>query len=167
MLDNFTLRLIIALMGKLVDLGILELSRVNVIIKEHVNLSKRAILGLRKAEPAPKVAEEVGAGIKETSFGSPIPRGTLNHAGRDGIAKNSSEVVHKPPNHDCLVPQSPRWGLCYNGIANRSYSDHIGQGRNYQQDSNSQLNVLPVGKAETAYCHEAKEHKRHACHVDS
>jgi hypothetical protein len=43
------------------------------IIKEHVNLAKRAIFGLRKAKPAPNVAEKVGAGIKETSFGSPIP----------------------------------------------------------------------------------------------
>jgi hypothetical protein len=46
---------------------------VNVIIEEHVNLAKGAILGLRKAEPAPNVAEKVGASIKETSFGSPIP----------------------------------------------------------------------------------------------
>ena len=45
----------------------------NVIIKEHVNLAKRAILGLGKAEPAPKVAEKVRASIKETSFSSPIP----------------------------------------------------------------------------------------------
>jgi hypothetical protein len=43
------------------------------IIKEHVNLAKRAIFGLRKAKPAPNVAEKVGASIKETSFGSPIP----------------------------------------------------------------------------------------------
>jgi hypothetical protein len=56
-----------------VHLGILELSRGNAIIEEHVNLTKGAILGLRKAEPAPNVAEKVGAGIKETSFGSPIP----------------------------------------------------------------------------------------------
>lgn len=75
MLNNITLSLIVALMGKLVDLGVLELSRRNMIIKEHVNLAKRAIFGLRKAEPAPNVAEKVGASIKQTRFGSPIPRG--------------------------------------------------------------------------------------------
>jgi hypothetical protein len=56
-----------------VNLGILELSCRNMIIKEHVNLAKRAIFGLGKAKPTPNVAEKVGASIKETSFGSPIP----------------------------------------------------------------------------------------------
>ena len=45
----------------------------NMIIKKHVNLAKGAILRLRQAEPAPNVAEKVGASIKEASFGSPIP----------------------------------------------------------------------------------------------
>lgn len=56
-----------------VNLGILELSRRNVIIKEQVNLAKRAVLGLGKAVPAPNIAEKVGACVKEPGFGSPIP----------------------------------------------------------------------------------------------
>jgi hypothetical protein len=56
-----------------VNFGIFEHSRWNVIIKQQVNLAECAVLGLGKAEPAPDVAKKVGAGVKETSFGSPIP----------------------------------------------------------------------------------------------
>jgi hypothetical protein len=43
------------------------------VIEEQVNLTKRAVFGLRKTEPAPDVAEEVCSSIEETSFGSPVP----------------------------------------------------------------------------------------------
>jgi hypothetical protein len=89
-----------------------------------------------------------------------------NHAGRNGIVENSSEVVYKPPDDDRLVPQSPRGCLRHNGVTNGSYSDHIAQRRNDQQDPNSHLNVFPVGKTEAAYRHEAEEHERQATHVD-
>jgi hypothetical protein len=51
----------------------LELPRRNFIIKEQINLAKRAVLGLGKAEPAPNVAEKVCASVKEPGFGTPIP----------------------------------------------------------------------------------------------
>jgi hypothetical protein len=56
-----------------------------VIIEKHVNLAKSAILRFRKAEPAPQVTEKVGAGIKETSFGSPIPGLPKNYALAEAI----------------------------------------------------------------------------------
>jgi len=93
-------------MGKLVNLGILELPRRNVIIKEQVNLAKCAVLGLGKAEPAPTVAEKVCASVEEPGFGSPIPGERGNHPWCDGIAENSSEVVHKSPDNYRLVPQT-------------------------------------------------------------
>lgn len=42
-------------------------------MEEQVNLSKGAVLGLRKTEIAPDIAEEVGASVEETCFCSPVP----------------------------------------------------------------------------------------------
>ena len=56
-----------------VNFGRPEFSCLNAIVKEQVNLAECAVLGLRKAEPAPDVAEKVGAGVEEAGFGTPIP----------------------------------------------------------------------------------------------
>jgi|ERR1700710_316742 len=90
-----------------------------------------------------------------------------NHAGRNGVAEDSSKVIDEPSDNDGLVPQSPRWSLRHDGIASGSNSDHITQRRNDQQDSNSHLHVLAVGKTETANRQEAEEHEGQATHVNS
>lgn len=56
-----------------INLGMLELSCMDVVVEEQVNLSESAVLRLRKAEPTPDVAEKVGACIEQTCFGSPVP----------------------------------------------------------------------------------------------
>jgi len=76
---------IIALMGELVNFGRPEFSCMNAIVKEQVNLAECAVLGLRKAEPAPDIAEKVGAGVEEAGFGAPVPGGRRNHARGDRI----------------------------------------------------------------------------------
>lgn len=53
--------------------GSLELARRHMISKEQIDFAKGAILGLRKAEPAPQIAEEVGASIEESGLGAPVP----------------------------------------------------------------------------------------------
>ena len=50
-----------------------ELSRMDMVIEQQVNFSKRTILGLGKAEPTPYVTEKVGTSVKETGFGTPVP----------------------------------------------------------------------------------------------
>lgn len=59
--------------GKLVDSRVLELSRRNVVVEHEVNLAKVPILGLRQAEPAPQIAEQICAGVKEACLGAPVP----------------------------------------------------------------------------------------------
>lgn len=56
-----------------INFGILELPRGNVVVEQQIDLTKCAVLGLGKAEPAPDVAEKICACIEKTSFGSPIP----------------------------------------------------------------------------------------------
>lgn len=53
--------------------GSLELACGHMISKEQVDFAKGAILGLRQAEPAPYIAEEVGACIEESGLGAPVP----------------------------------------------------------------------------------------------
>ena len=50
-----------------------ELPSRDVVVEEQVDLAKCAVFRLREAEPAPNEAKKVGAGIEETSFGSPVP----------------------------------------------------------------------------------------------
>ena len=50
-----------------------ELPRMNMMIEQQVDLAKRPTLRLRKSEPAPDVAEQVGPCVEESRFGSPIP----------------------------------------------------------------------------------------------
>jgi hypothetical protein len=59
--------------GKLVNGCADELARVDVVIEQQVNLAKGKPLCLWQTEPAPYIAEQVGAGIEQTSFGSPVP----------------------------------------------------------------------------------------------
>ena len=56
-----------------VDLGVLELSRRHLVVKEQIDLTERAILRLWKTEPAPDVAKQVRARIEQTSLGAPAP----------------------------------------------------------------------------------------------
>lgn len=56
-----------------INFGRLELSRWNEAVKEQVNLAECAVFRLRHPEPAPNVAQEVGARVEQTGFGSPIP----------------------------------------------------------------------------------------------
>lgn len=41
--------------------------------EEQIDFAKSAVFGLWQPEPAPKIAEEVSAGIEERGFGSPVP----------------------------------------------------------------------------------------------
>lgn len=50
-----------------------ELPSRDVVVEEQVDLAKCAVFRLRKSEPTPDEAKKVGAGIEETSFGSPVP----------------------------------------------------------------------------------------------
>lgn len=45
----------------------------NVVVEEQVNLTKAAVLRLRKTEPTSNVAEKIGSSVEESGFGSPIP----------------------------------------------------------------------------------------------
>lgn len=56
-----------------VDLGSPKLSSRNTVVKQYVNFTECAILGLRQTEPAPDVAEEIRAGIEEGRLCSPVP----------------------------------------------------------------------------------------------
>lgn len=56
-----------------INFGVLELSRWNAVVKEQINLTKSAVFGLRKAEPAPNIAQQVRASVKEARLGSPVP----------------------------------------------------------------------------------------------
>lgn len=56
-----------------VNLCILELPRWDLVLKHQVDFAKGTILGLRKAEPAPNIAEKIGPGIEEACFGAPVP----------------------------------------------------------------------------------------------
>jgi hypothetical protein len=132
-----------------INFSILELSCGNLIIKEQVDFTKGAILGLGQAEPTPDIAEKVGSGVKESGFSSPVPgydyvsnvpkvllmaasRALTNrrkHARCNGIAENSSEVVHKPANDDRLVSQSTRGRFGHDGVTSRSDGNHIAQCR--------------------------------------
>jgi hypothetical protein len=47
-----------------IHLGVLEPPCRNLVIEEQVNLAESAVLGLGQAEPAPDIAEQVGAGIE-------------------------------------------------------------------------------------------------------
>lgn len=61
----------------MVHCGILELACGDVVVEHQINLSKGAAFRLRQAKPAPDVAQKVGAGIEQTSFGAPIPGWSL------------------------------------------------------------------------------------------
>jgi hypothetical protein len=89
-----------------------------------------------------------------------------NHAGRNNIGENSSEIVHRSPDDNRLVPQSPRRCLRHNRITSGSHRDHIAQRRNDEQDRNSKLRARSVGPTETSYRDEAEEHERQATHID-
>jgi hypothetical protein len=51
----------------------LELPRWNTVIEQHVELAKSAVLAFWEAEPAPNVAQKVGSGVEQSSFGTPVP----------------------------------------------------------------------------------------------
>lgn len=67
------LRILLVLMSKLINLGVFEHARRDLVIEEQVDLAKAAVFGLRETEPAPDVAEEVGSGVEEAGLGSPVP----------------------------------------------------------------------------------------------
>jgi hypothetical protein len=56
-----------------INSSMFELPSRDVVVEEQVDLAKCAVFRLREAEPAPDEAKKVGAGIEETSFGSPVP----------------------------------------------------------------------------------------------
>lgn len=56
-----------------VDSSVLELAGGNLVLEENIEFSECAVLGLGKSEVAPSVAQEVGACVKETSLGPPVP----------------------------------------------------------------------------------------------
>lgn len=41
--------------------------------EQDIDLSEAAVFGLWQTEPAPNVAEKVGASIEETGFRAPVP----------------------------------------------------------------------------------------------
>lgn len=55
-----------------VDTSGLELSDMNTVLKQEVNLAKSAAFGFWKSEPAPYITEQVGACVEEGGFGSPV-----------------------------------------------------------------------------------------------
>ena len=50
-----------------------EFSSKDAVVEKQVDLTKSAVFGLRKAEPAPNKAEKVCTSIEETGFSTPIP----------------------------------------------------------------------------------------------
>jgi hypothetical protein len=51
----------------------LELSCRDLVFEQQVNLAETTIFSFWQAEPAPDVAKQIRAGVKETGFGAPIP----------------------------------------------------------------------------------------------
>lgn len=55
------------------DSGSLELAGGHIISEEQIDFTKGAVLSFWQSEPAPEIAEEVGSGVEEDSFGTPVP----------------------------------------------------------------------------------------------
>jgi hypothetical protein len=61
-------------MGNLtVNFSVLKFSGWDMVVEHKVDLAEAAVLGFGKTEPAPDIAEEVGTGVEEACFGSPVP----------------------------------------------------------------------------------------------
>lgn len=59
--------------GKLIHSSILEFPGEDVIVKHKVDFAKSTVFRLGQAEPAPDIAEQIGAGVEKTGFGAPVP----------------------------------------------------------------------------------------------
>ncbi len=56
-----------------VDFGALEFPGVDVVLEKKINLAEGAVLGLGQSIPAPNIAQEIGTGVEQARFRSPIP----------------------------------------------------------------------------------------------
>ena len=59
--------------GLTIDFGMFEFSSKDAVIEKQVDLTKSAVFGLRKAEPAPDKAKKICTSVEETGFGTPVP----------------------------------------------------------------------------------------------
>lgn len=60
-------------LGELVGLSGLELSGGDAVLEQDLEFAERPVLGLGEAEPAPDIAQQVGARVEESSLGAPAP----------------------------------------------------------------------------------------------
>ena len=89
-------------LGGEIDLSLAEISSLDFVLEKDINLSKRAVLRLRKAEIGPDQAEPHPATIEEARHGAPVPGGLLNHV-RNELAINQAEgIVRSSREHDTL-----------------------------------------------------------------
>lgn len=80
--------------------------------------------------------------------------------------ENCGEVVCESANDDGLVPQSARWGLCNDRIADGTNGDHVHQSRDDKQDADCQLSILAACPAKSANDDKNNKHEDQAGHVD-
>lgn len=90
-----------------------------------------------------------------------------NHPRRKRVTENTRQVVHKSPNHNSLISQSPRRRFCNDGVADRSDGNHLAESANHQEDADGQLCALvALCEAKTANDHHTSKHERQPAHVD-
>jgi hypothetical protein len=65
-----------------------KLSGGNALLEQDVKLAVGPALWFWETEEGPEKAAEACSGIEEASFGAPIPRTWVQHAGREDVADN-------------------------------------------------------------------------------
>lgn len=74
----------------------LELPRRHLVLEQQIDLSEWTVLGLRQAEVAPDIAEQIGSCVEESGLCTPIP--TYKRL----VAVNQSAVRHLPMGDNIL-----------------------------------------------------------------
>jgi len=89
-----------------INLGVLELSRADLVFEEDIEFTVSAALGFWKAEEGPDDAKEAGTGSKEGRLRAPVPRSGCELVVGDDVDYNAADVVKVASQHDRFVLQA-------------------------------------------------------------
>jgi len=94
-----------------------KLARRNTPLKQDIEFSIRAALGLRKAEVAVDQAQEASAGPEKGRLRAPVPRSGIQHTGSDDVADDGGNVVEVSGKDNGLLTETRRGNFSDEAVA--------------------------------------------------
>lgn len=154
--------------SELVHTGGGKLPRADLVLKQNVQLSESAALGLRQAEVGPDHDEEAEGGPEEASLGSPVPRVEADHARHQRVVHQASHVVEVSGQDNGLSLESSGRDLSHDGVADRANRHIVDEGVEDEEtaDCPRGTRFARICKAEATDDDENDEKHAGSCNVE-